>query len=334
MTTAGGFALGTFSIAGAPAFPGLVLDEEVHALAAADAVLREDGQALRGAGSTLELLDNWDHDWPLLKEAAQRLAGRGGGARLETLKVHAPIAPRQIFCAGANYHKHVVDLVVDGTMARDPAADREAVRARAEEMMRKRADSGMPFVFVGVPSAIIGPYDELEVPDDVKEPDWELELTAVIGRTARRVSAAQALDHVAGYTIANDITARELVNRPDVPQMGMDWLAAKCTPGFLPLGPFITPSAFVGDPQDLQITLKLNGETMQDESTADMIFGVARIIAFISRHVRLLPGDLVLTGSPSGNGAHYGRYIRDGDVLEGAITGLGAQRTPCVAERR
>ncbi len=242
------------------------------------------------------------------------------------------MAPRQIFCAGANYHKHVVDLVVDGTLARDPVADREAVRARAEAMMKQRAETGMPFVFMGAPSAIIGPYDDFEVPYDVLQPDWELELAAVIGRPARRVAASQALEHVAGYTIANDITARELVNRPDVPQMGMDWLAAKCSPGFLPLGPFVTPAAFVGDPQALQITLKLNGETMQDESTADMIFGVARIIEFISRHVRLLPGDLVLTGSPSGNGTHYNRFIRDGDVLEGAITGLGAQRNRCVAE--
>ena len=137
---------------------------------------------------------------------------------------------------------------------------------------------------------------------------------------------------MAGYTIANDITSRELVNRPDVPQMGMDWVAAKCSPGFLPLGPLVVPAAFVSDPQALQITLKLNGQTMQDESTADMIFGVARIIEFVSRHVRLLPGDVVLTGSPSGNGTHYGRFIQDGDVLEGSIEGLGTQRNRCVAE--
>ncbi len=154
----------------------------------------------------------------------------------------------------------------------------------------------------------------------------------MIGRPARRVSAEAALEHVAGYTIANDITSRELVNRPDVPQMGMDWLAAKCSPGFLPLGPYVTPAAFVRDPQSLQITFKLNGQVMQDESTADMIFGVARIIEFISSHVRLLPGDVVLTGSPSGNGTHYGRFIQDGDVLEGSIEGLGTQRNRCVAE--
>ncbi len=323
------FALGTFSTAGGPEFPGIVVGEQVFALAEIDRRLRLGGRPLRGPSSTLALLDNWDHDFPLLQAAAEDLRG---GAPLASLRVHAPVVPRQIFCAGANYHKHVVDLVVDGTMARDPAADREAVRARAEAMMKQRAETGMPFVFMGAPSAVIGPYDDFEVPYDVQQPDWELELAAVIGRTARRVPAAQALDFVAGYTIANDITARELVNRPDVPQMGMDWLSAKCSPGFLPLGPFITPTAFAGDPQALQITLKLNGQVMQDESTADMIFGVARIIEFISSHVRLLPGDVVLTGSPSGNGTHYNRYIQAGDVLEGAIAGLGVQRNRCVAE--
>jgi 2-keto-4-pentenoate hydratase/2-oxohepta-3-ene-1,7-dioic acid hydratase in catechol pathway len=277
----------------------------------------------------LALFEHWEHDFPLLQRAAGTLRG---GAPLASLKVHVPVAPRQIFCAGANYHKHVVELVVGGARARDPDADLEAVRAQAETMMKARAASGMPFVFMGAPSAVIGPYDDFEIPYDVTQPDWELELAAVIGKPARRVQAAEALDHVAGYTIANDITSRELVNRPDVPQMGMDWLAAKCSPGFLPLGPFVTPAAFVGDPQALQITLKLNGQVMQDESTADMIFGVARIIEFVSRHVRLLPGDVVLTGSPAGNGTHYGRFIQDGDVLEGAITGLGVQRNRCVAE--
>jgi 2,4-didehydro-3-deoxy-L-rhamnonate hydrolase len=168
----------------------------------------------------------------------------------------------------------------------------------------------------------------------VQQPDWELELAAVIGKTARRVSRNEALDYVAGYTIANDITARELVSRPDIPQLGMDWVASKGAPTFLPIGPFLTPKAFVADPQALQVTLRLNGQVMQDESTADMIFSVARLIEFICAHVQLLPGDLILTGSPSGNGTHYNRFLRQGDFLEGEVTGLGCQRNPCVAESR
>lgn len=335
------FRLGTFSIAGCPPFPGLVIAEQVYALHALEELT---GYDLKGSHSVLGLLDSWDKNLPVLQAIAAALstttAGAiarrvlDAGAPLSQLRVHAPVQPRQIFQAGANYHKHVVDLIVDGSVARDPSTNKEQVRANAAEMMRKRAASGKPFVFMGLASSVIGPYDPIIVPYDVEQPDWELELAAVIGRPARRVSRDEALDYVAGYTIANDITSRERVARPDVPQMGMDWIASKGTPTYLPIGPFITPSAFAGDPQALQVTLRLNGQAMQDESTADMIFSVARLIEFISTSVQLLPGDLVLTGSPSGNGTHYNRYLRNADVLEGEISGLGALRNPCVAESR
>lgn len=331
------FRLGSFSIAGEPAFAGLVLGGEVYAVRGLVPLERSLGLHLHGADSVLGLLERWDENLPALQAIADALGAHAlsktAAAPLSALRVHTPMVPRQIFQAGANYHKHVVDLIVDGAIARDPSASPAQIRANATEMMRKRAQSGRPFVFMGLASSLTGPYDPVVVPYDVQQPDWELELAAVIGRPARRVSRAEALAHVAGYTIANDITARERVARPDVPQMGMDWVASKGAPTFLPIGPLITPALFVGDPQELRITLKLNGQVMQNESTADMIFSVARLIEFISEHVQLLPGDLVLTGSPSGNGAHYNRYIQDGDMLEGEITGLGALANPCIAER-
>ena len=336
------FRLGTFSIAGCEPFPGMVLAEHVYAVHALEELCADAGHVLKGTGSVLGLMEFWDSNFPLLRELAYRLSSaeadslaRGvlsRGTPLSQLRIHAPLQPRQIFQAGANYHKHVVDLIVDGAVARDPCADREKIRVNAAEMMHKRALSGKPFVFMGLWSSVIGPYDPIVLPYDVEQPDWELELAAVIGRPARRVSRDRALEYVAGYTIANDITSRELVARPDVPQMGMDWISSKGTPTFLPIGPFITPSVFAGEPQALQLNLRLNGQTMQDESTADMIFSVARLIEFISMHARLLPGDLVLTGSPSGNGTHYNRYLRAGDLLEGEISGLGALRNPCIAE--
>jgi 2-keto-4-pentenoate hydratase/2-oxohepta-3-ene-1,7-dioic acid hydratase in catechol pathway len=188
-------------------------------------------------------------------------------------------------------------------------------------------------VFIGLPSAITGPYDDVTLPTWAEKPDWELELAAVIGRPAYRVSVEEALECVAGYTIANDLTDRATVFRRDMPQIGTDWLRSKNAPGFTPLGPWIVPAESVGDTGDLQLTLKLNGEVMQDESTKDMIFDVARMVAYASQSARLLPGDLVLTGSPSGNGMHWGRLLRDGDVMESTITGLGTQRTRCVAEQ-
>ena len=330
------FRLGSFSAAGEPPFPGIVLGERVHAVQGLTALEHELGLRLHGADSMLGLLERWDENLPALRAMAEAIPTRAspGGMSLADLRAHAPLIPRQIFQAGANYHRHVVDLIVDGAVARDPSTNREQVRASASDMMRKRAQSGQPFVFMGLVSGVTGPFDPIVIPYDVTQPDWELELAAVIGRPARRVSRSHALDCVAGYTIANDITARERIARPDVPQMGMDWMAGKGAPTFLPIGPFLTPAEFVGDPQQLRITLKLNGRVMQDESTADMMFGIARLIAYVSEWIGVRAGDLLLTGSPAGNGTHYGRYLQPGDVIEGSITGLGAQRNRCVAEAR
>ena len=139
-----------------------------------------------------------------------------------------------------------------------------------------------------------------------------------------------ALRHVAGYTICNDITTRDLVYRPDLKKIGTDWLAAKNAPTFTPTGPFLVPAQYTGDPMDLRITLRHNGRTMQDESTEDMIFDVAQLVSYTSSLVELQPGDLLLTGSPAGNGAHWGTYLHAGDVIESEITGLGYQRNTCV----
>lgn len=169
-------------------------------------------------------------------------------------------------------------------------------------------------------------------PADTTQADWELELGVIIGRAARHVSRTEALSYVAGYTIVNDLTSRDKVYRADMKAIGTDWLLSKSSPSFLPMGPYLVPAAFVSDPQQLHLTLKLNGQVMQDEGTDDMIFGVARLIEYISQHVQLWPGDLICTGSPRGNGMHYNRFLRPGDVLEGTITRLGMQRNTCIAE--
>jgi 2-keto-4-pentenoate hydratase/2-oxohepta-3-ene-1,7-dioic acid hydratase in catechol pathway len=225
----------------------------------------------------------------------------------------------------------VIDLAV-AHRAPDAPGTVEEARAEVAAVMDKRAAEDLPYVFIGLPTTISGPYDDVVLPSWAQKPDWELELAAVISRPAYRVTVEEALEYVAGYTIANDLTDRATVFRRDMPPIGTDWLRSKNAPGFTPLGPWIVPAGSIADPSDLQVTLKLNGETMQDESTNDMIFGVARLVSYISQTARLLPGDLVLTGSPAGNGIHWGRLLRDGDVLDGSVTGLGAQRTRCVAE--
>ena len=134
---------------------------------------------------------------------------------------------------------------------------------------------------------------------------------------------------IAGYTIANDLSTRDLIYRPDLKAIGTDWLRAKNAPTFLPLGPWIVPAQFV-DPSDLRITLRHNGDVMQDESTTDMIFGVERLRDYAHERMRLFTGDLLLTGSPAGNGMHWNRFLQEGDVVESTITGLGVQRNRCV----
>jgi 2,4-didehydro-3-deoxy-L-rhamnonate hydrolase len=133
-------------------------------------------------------------------------------------------------------------------------------------------------------------------------------------------------------TIANDLTTRDLVYRPDLKAIGSDWLRAKNAPTFLPLGPWIVPTKFVDDPQSLTITLSVGGEVMQDESTADMIFDVATLVSYASTLVTLQPGDVILTGSPAGNGIHHRRFLKPRDVIESTVTGLGRQRNVCVSE--
>jgi 2-keto-4-pentenoate hydratase/2-oxohepta-3-ene-1,7-dioic acid hydratase in catechol pathway len=262
----------------------------------------------------------------VLAEAAGR-----DGTPLEELAVLAPWRPRQVFQSGANYRQHVIDLVV-AHHNRDDGRNEAQVRADAAALMDRRAAEGTPYLFLGLPSAVAGPYDDLVLPGVGEQHDWELELVAVIGRPAFRVSRAEALDHVAGYTIGNDITTRDLVFRRDMPEIGTDWYRSKNAPGFLPLGPFLVPAEAVDDPMDLRLTLRLNGQVMQNESTKDMIFDVAALVSAASQTARLLPGDVVLTGSPAGNGLALGRLLRPGDVMEGSISSLGTQRIRCVAE--
>lgn len=333
------YALGTFSIAGSPPFPGLVIGERVIALHALIPLCRRLGTELLGAASMLDMLEYWTYNEKALAVAAAYLAANPDAEGLSAqlvpvaqLRVHAPIErPRQFFCAGANYRKHVIDLIVD--QDRDPAAvglPEAERRAYAEALMDLRVAEGVPYIFNKPVTSITGPYDDVILQAGLQEPDWELELAVVIGRETFQVSEAEALEHVAGYTIVNDISNRELIHRPDLKAIGTDWVMGKGLPTYSPMGPFIVPAAQIADPQQLQITLKLNADVMQDESCADMIFPVKRLIAYLSSRIRLLPGDILITGSPSGNGSHYNRFLRPGDVMESTIEGLGTQRNRCV----
>lgn len=279
--------------------------------------------------SMLDCLQTWDDTLAAL-DAVERWAELPWRPVGEASFAPPVAAPRQVFCTGANYRKHVIDLTLDMNVGPEGLSG-DALRRWAEDMMDERVRSGDPYVFTKPAGAIAGPNDVLVLPDTTKRPDWELELAVVIGKPTYRVSRHEAMDHVAGYAIVNDISARDLIARTDYKMLGTDWLRSKGQPGFLPFGPYLVPARFVPDPYALTIKLSVNGELMQNESTGDMLFDVARQIEYLSTYTRLFPGDVICTGSPAGNGTHYGRYLQDGDVMVGEIDGLGRQEIRCVA---
>jgi 2,4-didehydro-3-deoxy-L-rhamnonate hydrolase len=311
------FSLGTFADGQSGPFPGIVVNDRVY----------DTRTVLPAATTTSLLLADWDASLDALQSLAD--APEGDGRPVGELTVLAPVQPPgQIFGAGANYREHVIQITVAHRLGKADATEEE-LREQAAREMDERAAHGEPYVWVGVPSAISGPYDDVILPSLGENHDWELELGVIIGRETREVSRDEALDNVAGYTICNDLTTRSLVPRPEIPMMGTDWMRAKNQPTFYPTGPYLVPARFVPDPQDLDITLRLNGKVMQKGNTNDMIFGIAALISYISHRLVLQPGDMIITGSPQGNGSHYGRFLRAGDVMDSEITGLGAQRNLC-----
>ena len=307
------FTLGTFEKAG-ESFPGAVFGDRVVDLRI----------VLPGISRIGDLFANWDAHLDVLGSIDVAAAGT---LPLEGLNVQAPVQPvGSIIAAGANYREHVVQMSVAHKLGKE-GADPAQLAADAAAEIDERGRSGDPYVWTGLPSAVCGAYDDVQLPDVGGNVDWELELGVVIGRKAHRVSAEDAFDYVAGYTIVNDITARTLVPRNDIAMMGTDWFRAKNQPTFFPTGPYLVPRRFVPDPAKLRIRLSLNGDPMQDALADDLVFDIPSLIAYASSVAVLLPGDVLITGSPAGNGSHWGRFLRDGDVMEAEISGLGTQRS-------
>jgi 2,4-diketo-3-deoxy-L-fuconate hydrolase len=317
------YGIGTFSRDGGDgdAFAGIVIDEVVFDLR----------PALGDAVTTLALVQDWDASLARLAALADGdRAALGEGTPIGELRPLPPVASGQVLCAGANYTQHLIQMRSAFERRGGSGLSDEELREEAATWVRDRHAKGEPFVFAGLPSALSGADDDVVLWGPGVEHDWELELAIVISKPAWQVARADAMDHVAGYTISNDVSTRDVMNRPGFPMT--DFVATKLRPGFFPTGPYLVPRDFVADPYDLRILLKVNGEPMQDESTDDIIFGIDRIIEHASSLVPLQPGDLVLTGSPAGNAEHHGgRWLKPGDVMEGTITGLGVQRNRCVA---
>ena len=244
------------------------------------------------------LFDAWD-DF-----AAWGRAWSGPTAPADPSKFRLPVPrPRQVFGIGLNYAAHAAE--------------------------GGQPNPTFPPTFTKFPTCLTGPDATVELAGD--HVDWEVELVVVIGRAAHRVAEADGWSHVAGLTIGQDVSEREVQKRPPVPQFSL----GKSFPGFGPTGPWIVTPDELADPDDLAIACALNGEVVQDSRTSDLIFGVPALIDRLSSVCTLLPGDLIFTGTPSGVGMARTppRYLADGDVVVSTIEGIGTMRTTFVAPR-
>ncbi len=187
-----------------------------------------------------------------------------------------------------------------------------------------------PVIFMKATSAIVGPNDAVLIPRGSEKTDWEVELGVVIGKTAKYVSEADALDYVAGYCVSHDVSERAFQT-----ERAGQWTKGKSCDTFGPIGPWLVTKDEVADPQNLGMWLKVNGKTMQDGSTKTMVYGVAHVVSYLSQFMSLHPGDVISTGTPPGVGMGMKppQYLKAGDVVELGIEGLGTQRQTFEADR-
>jgi len=268
---------------------------------------------------SLELLRDWDLAAPRLANFAGRTAPEAG-RDLASIRLLAPIAiPGEIFCAGANYIDHVAEM-------------NQAMNHVATPTFKELGEKPWHFI-KSSRSAVIGPGDPIRIPKYCAELDWEIELAVIIGRSGRDITRSDALDYVAGYAVANDLSLRPAVHR-DAISIGSpfhyDFLSAKSFDGACPFGPAITPASAIADPHALRMKLWVNGALMQDSSTAQMMFGIDEQIEMLSSRLTLHPGDVILTGTPAGVGVARGLSLKPGDEVRMWIERIGEMTNPVV----
>jgi len=260
------------------------------------------------ACGVLPLIESWAEIEPVLRDFDPADADEVKGATL-TLPLRYP---RKVLCSGANYHAHM------------------------REMKVNRPSEAGPYFFLKPPTtSLVGPGEPIAIPaDPAARVDWEAELAVVIGRRAKHVSKADALEYVAGYSAINDVSLRgpHRVAHPIGEPFQWDWLASKGSDRSTPLGPGIRPAFQVENPQLLDLRLWVNGRLKQEANTSDMVIDVAGLIAAASRLVTLEPGDVIATGTPDGVGLPRGEFLHPGDVVEMEVGDFGRLTNPVVVE--
>jgi len=290
---------------------GLLLDDRIIDLeSAVRSHAKSSGKrATFSADSVADVLRDWTKARPVLNAIAR--SGPGRGVRSTPLKGARLLAPLPdlglIYCAGANYFDHAAEM------------GHPVTKSKVK-----------PFFFIKSGAAITAPNTTIRLPKWSKSVDWEAEIAFIIGRPARNVRRADAMKYVAGYTILNDVSARDHARRDDWP-FQYDWLQHKSFDTSAPMGPWITPASQIPNPQNLKVNLWVNDVLEQDTSSQQMIFSVAEQIAALSKQFTLRPGDVVATGTGGGVGAFKGYFLAPGDRIRITIEGLGTLRNSVAA---
>jgi 2-keto-4-pentenoate hydratase/2-oxohepta-3-ene-1,7-dioic acid hydratase in catechol pathway len=287
------WALATAQLDGVPAAC-LVVDEKFYPLAALAAA-----NHVSLPNTVIDIMAEWSSH----EATVAKLAGKvSGGKSIGDVQMLAPLLyPGKVLCAGANYYDHMAEMGF-------PGVTKESQRL---------------FFFMKPPrNATVGPGKTVLMPRGTKAFDWEIELAAVIGKTARYVTPDKALDHVAGYTIGLDLSARDF-NRAPEQFYKLDWVAGKANDTTGPIGPWIVPAYSFGDPQKAKLKLSVNGEVKQDSDAGKMIFSVAEQIARASEIMTLDPGDVIFTGTPAGVGVPKQTFLKVGDRIDAEISKIG-----------
>jgi 2-keto-4-pentenoate hydratase/2-oxohepta-3-ene-1,7-dioic acid hydratase in catechol pathway len=266
--------------------------------------------APRLPASLLELIHQGPAAWRRVSEFLKTELSGGGTYRLDEIRWHAPIPrpSKNVFCVGRNFLSHI----------------KEGARARGTEVKLPEA----PVFFTKAPSSVIGPYDDILWDRSVtQQVDWEVELGVIMGVTAVNIPRDAALEHVFGYTVINDVSAR------DLQKSHSQFFKGKSLDGFCPIGPLVVTADEFGDPQARQLTLRVNGASKQSGNTRDMIFPVDRLIESLSHGLTLEAGDILATGTPEGVG--FARtppeFLQDGDIMETEVEGIGTMRNRIAA---
>ena len=290
---------------------GLLVGDRVLDLdSALRAHARAAGKTLAFSGATTaSVLQSWSKARPMLAAIARNGAKGARSQPLAKTRLLAPLPETGlVYCAGANYFDHAAEM--------GHPVDKSKVE---------------PFFFIkGGGPAIVGPGATIRLPKWSKMIDWEAEVAVVIGRAARNVRKSEALKYIAGYTIVNDVSARDKTTRDDW-QFHFDWLRQKTFDTACPMGPWITPASEVADPQKLKIDLWVNKRHEQDTNTDRMVFDIREQIVALSRQVSLRPGDVIATGTGAGVGKPKGRFLKAGDRVRIVIEGLGTLANPVKA---